>query len=57
MSIDNTHISHLENLNNFSNNVCQKMKEIPKMKQQIKRKYIPARDLKFSFAKILFLVG
>ena len=41
MSIDNTHISHLENLNNFSNNVCQQMKEIPKMKQQIKRKYIP----------------
>ena len=42
----NTHISHLENLtNNFLNNVCQQMKEIPRMEQQIKRKYIPGYKL------------
>ena len=42
----NTHISHLENLtNNFLNNVCQQMKEIPRIEQQIKRKYIPGYKL------------
>ena len=46
MSLDNTHISHLENLtNNFLNNVCQQMKEIPRIEQQIKRKYIPGYKL------------